>query len=560
MAPIFEKKTKDGDWFLPEDVRKQLAETFIHLGKPVALELFTRPGVNDEFGDYAASLAADLARLTDKITFARHAIPSARADELGVTASPTLCVAPDRCHVRFLGAPLGEEGKSFITAVILASLNTSGLSEMSLSILDGLEDERLIQVFVSPGCPYCPGQVMHAVKCAMARPGLVRAECVEMSENPELTERFQVGSVPHTVINGGAHIALGLMPEERFVAEMVHLKSAEALLAEGALPGMSGNRLGAGYGAIEPGEMDLAIIGAGPAGLTAGIYAVRAGLKAVVLEKSIVGGQVALTPVVENYPGFVSVPGRQLMDIMSEHARQYVPVNEGESVERIEPGETFTVTTSRGTYSAKAIILTTGAVYRQLGAPGEDRYFGRGINYCASCDGYLYKGKKAAVIGGGNTALTDALHLKSLGVDVTIIHRRDEFRAQAPLRESVERENIPVIWNTEVVEITGDDRRVRSLRLRNVLDGSTSELAVDGAFVAIGQVAATDLAKSLGVTLREDGFVAVDTAMRTNVPRVYAAGDLVGGLQQIVTAIGEGSVAAMSAFEDISHPAWKEQD
>ncbi len=556
MTPLFGKKTEP-DWFLPEDVRKQLKETFADLKNPVALELFAKAGVNDEFSDYTAKFATDLSRLTDKITFARHELSSDRAKELGVTASPTLCVNPDKCHVRFLGAPLGEEGKSFITAIFLASLATSGLSETSLSILEPLEEERLVQVFVSPTCPYCPGQVMHAVKCALARPKLVRAECVEMSENPELAERYNVGSVPHTVINEGAHTGLGLMPEERFVAEMVHLASAEELKKEGALPDFLDGKTGAGYGSIEPGEVDLVIVGAGPAGLTAGIYAVRAGLKAVILEKSIVGGQVALTPVVENYPGFASVPGKQLMDIMSEHARQYIPVHEGEEVEGIERGESLTVTTSRGVYTAKTVILTTGAAYRQLGAPGEDVYFGRGVNYCASCDGYLYKGKKVAVIGGGNTALTDALHLKHLGVEVTIIHRRDEFRAQVPLRESVEREGIPIIWNTVVEEIMGDGKRATGLRLRNVRDDATSELAVDGAFVAIGQVAATELAKSLGTDLNESGFVAVDSAMRTSVPGVYAAGDLVGGLQQIVTAIGEGSVAAMSAFEDISHPRWK---
>ncbi|WP_319472165.1 FAD-dependent oxidoreductase [uncultured Pseudodesulfovibrio sp.] len=310
--------------------------------------------------------------------------------------------------------------------------------------------------------------------------------------------------------------------------------------------------------------MDLVIIGAGPAGLTAGIYAVRAGLKAVVLEKNIVGGQVALTPVVENYPGFSTVPGKQLMDIMSEHAREYLPVNEGEGVESITlgdiaAGETITLTTNRGIYSAKAVILATGSAYRQIGVPGETRYFGRGINYCASCDGYLYKGKKVAIIGGGNTALTDALHLKNLGVDVTVIHRRDTFRAQKPLQDSLAREEIPVIWNTAVETIEGDEKRVTSLRLRNLKDDSITDLPVDGCFIAIGQVPSTDLAKTLGVKIKEDGFVEVDTAMRTNVPHVYAAGDLTGGLQQIVTAIGEGSIAAMSAFEDISNPYWKDK-
>lgn len=407
---------------------------------------------------------------------------------------------------------------------------------------------------------------MNAIKSAIAKPGLVKAELVEMNENPELTERYSIGSIPHTIYNEGAHDALGLHPEERFIVEMVYLKDAEELLEDGTLPGLDATETGQTtkqYGTIEPGEMDLVIIGAGPAGLTAGIYAVRAGLKAVVLEKNIAGGQVALTPVVENYPGFTAVPGKQLMDIMGEHAREYVPVNEGEGVESISmgdlaAGESITVRTNRGTYSCKGVILSTGAVYRQIGVPGETRYFGRGINYCASCDGYLYKGKKVAIIGGGNTALTDALHLKNLGVSVTIIHRRDEFRAQVPLQESVKNESIPVIWNTVVEEFLGDERKINGLRLRNLEDDTVSELQVDGAFVAIGQIPATDLAKELGVTIKDDGFVEVGSDMRTNIPRVYACGDITGGLQQIVTAIGEGSIAAMSAFEDVSHPYWKD--
>jgi thioredoxin reductase (NADPH) len=557
------KKDQPDEWFLPEDVRKQLTETFQALKEPVHLELFAEPGVNDDFSDYTAKFCADLARLHDKITFKRFDIPSDRAAKLGVTASPTVCLNPDDYHIRFLGAPMGEEGKSFITSIMLVSLRMSGLSEASLSLLKPLEEERLAQVFVSPSCPYCPGQVMHAVKSAIARPGLIKAECVEMTENRELTEKFNVGSVPHTIFDNGAHDALGLMPEERFVVELVHLESAEKLLEEGRLPGVEGLQTATGFGTIEPGAVDLVIIGAGPAGLTAGIYAVRAGLKAVVLEKSIVGGQVSLTPVVENYPGFTAVPGKQLMDIMSEHARQYVPVHEGEGVEAVETGDPaqdrpFTVITARGEYPAKAVVLAMGATYRKLGIPGEDTYFGRGVNYCASCDGYLYKGKSVAIVGGGNTALTDALHLKNLGVNVTIIHRRDEFRAQKPLMDSVEREGIPVLWNTVVEAIEGDGGKVTALKLRNVKDDAANDLPVDGVFMAIGQEVATELAKAMGVKLNADGYIEAGPDMRTSVPRVYVAGDLTGGLQQIVTAIGEGSVAAMSAFEDISHPYWKE--
>lgn len=561
MSPLFAKNT-DNDWFLPADARKQLTETFASLKNDVTLEVFNRPGENDEFTEYMVKFARDLDRLSDKITFKQDDLDSGRAKMLDVSKSPTVCINADDYHIRFLGAPLGEEGKAFITAIMLVSMGDPAMSQMSHTLLDPLEEERLAQVFVSPTCPYCPGQSMSAIKAAIAKPGLVKAEIVEMNENPELTERYSIGSVPHTIFNEGKHEALGLQPEERFMVELNYLKDAEELLKEGGLPGVVDDRPPSEYGTLEPGEVDLVIVGAGPAGLTAGIYAIRAGLKAVVLEKNIVGGQVALTPVVENYPGFAAVPGKQLMDIMSEHTRGYLPVNEGEGVDSIKLGdiekdEPVTVTTNRGVYTTKAIILTTGAAYRQLGAPGEDRYFGRGINYCASCDGYLYKDKSVAIIGGGNTALTDALHLKNLGVDVTIIHRRDEFRAQKSLQDSVERESIKILWNTVVEEIQGDGTRANKLALRNVKDETTMELPVDGAFVAIGQIAATGLAEDLGVTIKENGYVEVDKTMRTNIPRVYAAGDLTGGLQQIVTAIGEGSIAAMSAFEDISHPYWK---
>jgi thioredoxin reductase (NADPH) len=245
------------------------------------------------------------------------------------------------------------------------------------------------------------------------------------------------------------------------------------------------------------------------------------------------------------------------MDIMSEHAREYVTIMEGEQVDEIKIGRNIEVFTNRGAYVARGLILATGGSYRSLGVPGEDKYYGKGVNYCATCDGYLFKGKKVAIVGGGNTALTDALHLKNLGVDVTIIHRRDEFRAQQHLRDSVEQEDVHVLWNTVVDEIRGDGKHVTTLALRNVGDDSETELPVDGVFVAIGQDVNTELAKMIGLTLTDKGFVQADASMRTNIPRIYAAGDIVGGVQQIVTAIGEGSVAAMSAFEDMSHPYWK---
>ncbi|WP_054648631.1 FAD-dependent oxidoreductase [Salidesulfovibrio brasiliensis] len=543
---LFKSSKVEEEWLLPEESRKHLSEHFEKMRYDVHFEVFTSKDMNPDFNEYAVRFLRDLSRLGGKISFDQYELDSDKARERGVDASPTLLVNPDEYDIRFQGAPLGEEGQSFITAIMLVSLRQSGLSEDSRGILAELDQPRSVDVFVSPTCPYCPGQVISAIKCAIEKPGLVSARCIETGENEALARKHNVGGVPLTVVNDGEHRMDGLFPEERFVAELVTLQDASELMA----------RHDHSHDHAE--EVDLVIVGAGPAGLTAGIYAERAGLSAVVLEKGIVGGQVALTPNVENYPGFPSVPGMQLMDIMSQHAREYVNVHESESVEEIKIGRNIEVLTDRRTYLCKSVILTTGAVYRKLGIPGEDEFYGNGVSFCASCDGYIYKGRKVAVVGGGNTALTDALHLAKLGADVTVIHRRDTFRAQKALVESLEEQAIPVVWNTVVEEVVGEDGQVTTLKLRNVLDDATDEMAVDGVFVAVGQEPGNALAQMIGLNMDGGGFVKVDGRMRTSIPRVYAAGDITGGLQQIVTAIAEGSIAAMSAFEDMSSPYWKQ--
>lgn len=544
--------SENREWFIPEESRQQLAEHFGKFTNNVEILIFTEDGENEPFNEFAHKFVGDIGRLSDKVTARFLPMDSDEARQAKVDLSPTILIAPDRYDIRFRGAPMGEEGRSFVTAVVLAGMGESGLSRQSKQLLAELDENREAIVFVNPSCPYCPGQVINAIKCAVELPGTVSAHCVETTENQELAMQHDVGSVPHTIIND-SHEILGYVPEERFVVELATLQDAEELAGElGREQG--GHHHDAADAAV---EVDLVVVGAGPAGLTAGIYAERAGLRTVVLEKSVVGGQVTLTPVVENYPGFTTVPGKQLMDIMSEHAREYVTIMEGEHVDEIKIGRNIEVFTNRGAYVARGLILATGGSYRSLGVPGEDKYYGKGVNYCATCDGYLFKGKKVAIVGGGNTALTDALHLKNLGVDVTIIHRRDEFRAQQHLRDSVEQEDVHVLWNTVVDEIRGDGKHVTTLALRNVGDDSETELPVDGVFVAIGQDVNTELAKMIGLTLTDKGFVQADASMRTNIPRIYAAGDIVGGVQQIVTAIGEGSVAAMSAFEDMSHPYWR---
>jgi thioredoxin reductase (NADPH) len=306
-------------------------------------------------------------------------------------------------------------------------------------------------------------------------------------------------------------------------------------------------------------ETDVVIVGGGPAGLTAGIYTVRSGLNTSVIERDALGGQVALTPVVENYPGFAQVGGKSLVDIMVNHALQYVRIFQGESVLDIRPGDPIEVTTTRRKFKTRTVLLATGASHRHLNVPGEKRLAGRGVSYCATCDGPLFRGRKVIMVGGGNSAVTEALHLKNMGVDVTLVHRRDVLRAQDVLANQLEANGISILWNHEVREILGEERLSKVI-LSDRINGKTRELWVDGVFIAIGYQPAVELARKIGAELNAEGYIKHDGMHRTNIRGVYSAGDVEGGYKQIVTATGQGAAAAMTIFEDLINPYWKSPD
>jgi thioredoxin reductase (NADPH) len=304
------------------------------------------------------------------------------------------------------------------------------------------------------------------------------------------------------------------------------------------------------------GDYDVIIIGAGPAGLAAGIYAKRAGLECVVLEKGVPGGQVLTSPNIENYPGFPEISGMKLMDLMAEHAKRYVEIKEGEEVLRVKGGEKFEISTASGRYTCRAIILTTGSSHRKLGVRGEEGMTGKGVSYCATCDGFFYKGKEVVVVGGGNTALTDALYLHASDCKVSIIHRRDAFRADKHLQDSIAEKGIPVLWDTVVEEIV-EGEQVTAVKLRDLTTGAVSQKPVDGVFVAVGEIPSSQLAAELDLEMDPGGFIIVDKSYRTNVQFVYAAGDVSGGIRQIVAAVHGGAAAALSCFEDLMNPYYR---
>lgn len=301
---------------------------------------------------------------------------------------------------------------------------------------------------------------------------------------------------------------------------------------------------------------DSVIIGGGPAGLSAGIYAARAGLRATILDKGMCGGMAATSPWIENYPGFKGISGWDLMEKMREHAKANLKIITGADIDSVsKSGNGFKVRAGEKTYDCLSVIFATGTEHRKLGVPGEAELTGKGVSYCATCDGTFFKEKRVAVVGGGNNGATEALHLKHIGCDVTLIHRRDTLRAEQYIQDQLASQGINMVLSSTVEKIIGDSK-VESIEVKSCIDGTAKTLEFDGVFVSIGEEPNTMLAKQLGVKLNKYGYIEADRTMRTSMRMVYAAGDVSGGLRQVVTACAEGAVAAMSAYEDIKMPYW----
>jgi thioredoxin reductase (NADPH) len=532
---------------IPDDVKNIIKETFLkEFKEDILVEVYTKTGMNDQFNEATVSLIKALAGLTDKLKVSFHTVGDAQSVQRNVTRSPSLLIAPDMFRIRYTGAPVGEEGRSFLLSLLMASTKATILSESAVAkIKEQLLDKRDIQVFVSPTCPYCPQQVLAAFSAAIIKPELVSAEAVEIYENQDLAENLGSLAVPQTFMNG-TFTGAGLQPEPLFIESLLSLK--EPQIASTQISG-------------EPIEKDLVIIGGGPAGLTAAIYAVRAGLNSVVVEKSNLGGQVAITPVVENYPGFMRIGGKSLVDLIAQQAAQYAEIHIGEFVTEAakdRQDNRIYLKTNHAIYIAKGLVIATGVKSRALEAPGAQKFYGRGVSYCATCDGYFFKdGKQVIVVGGGNTAVTDALYLHNLGAKVTLVHRRDTLTCEARLQETLKQANIPVMWNCEVREILGD-KIVKAVKIEDKKSGDVQETAVEGVFVGIGYVPNNEIAKQLNVQLDEQGYIMTDLmTMRTSLTHVYAAGDITGAPKQIVVAVSHGSIAAMMAFEDLTSTVWR---
>lgn len=297
-------------------------------------------------------------------------------------------------------------------------------------------------------------------------------------------------------------------------------------------------------------KYDVIVIGAGPGGLTAGLYASRADLSVLILDRGIYGGQMNNTAEVENYPGFKSILGPDLAEKMYQSAIRFGAEYAYGSVEKVEVnGDLKQVITESETYEAPVVIIATGSQYRKLGVEGEEKYAGRGVSYCAVCDGAFFKDQPLAVIGGGDSAVEEGVYLAKLASNVNIIHRRDQLRAQKVLQaRAFTNDKVDFTWDTVVTKINGDGQKVTSVSTHNQKTGEDGELKVNGVFIYVGVIALTEPFKELGIT-DEQGWIKTDELMRTSLPGVYAIGDVrAKELRQITTAVGDGSIAGQQAF------------
>ena len=305
---------------------------------------------------------------------------------------------------------------------------------------------------------------------------------------------------------------------------------------------------------------DVIIIGAGSAGLAAGIYSVRSGLKTLILDEKLPGGTISDASIVVNYPGFAEINGGELAEKMTLHCRKVgAVIKDLEPVTELElMGEKKIVKTPKAVYEAKVVIFSVGSHYKEIGVKGEKEFRGRGVSYCGVCDGPFFKGKNVLVIGGGNSACITTLYLSGLAAQVTVVHRRGAFRAEESLVSDIAaKNNVSILWNTEVQEIKGD-KQVKTVNLIENTTQKTSQIEVDAVFVQVGEAPNSQIAQVSGVETDEGGYIKIDIRQHTNLPGVFAAGDVTNHpVKQVGTAVGQGITAALEAYSYIRRPYYR---
>lgn len=535
---------------MDEKTRTEVKLILENLQAPVRLVFFSDKSACPTCGRQE-ELLRELCALSDKLKLETHDLVLAGDTALNyrIDKAPATAVIGARDYgIRFYGLTAGQEFTSLLEAILLVSGGRSGLEPELAELVKKIDKPVHLEVMVTLDCPYCPEMVRLAHEFAFVNEH-IRADMVEAAEFPDLVKKYQVTGVPRTMING-AHSFVGAMPAAAAYLEIIKVVAPEqyAALTE---------RVRAARGAdktrkAEPGHLyELAIVGGGPAAMSAAVYAARKGLDLALIAKKL-GGQMNYTAGIENYLGLAEATGAEMGGAFHDHMSRY-PVAEalGESVTKIEKaGAEFQLTTDGGkTYNALAVAYCAGKEYKRLGARGEERFMGKGIAFCATCDAPLYKGKKVAVVGGGNSAFTAARDLLGFASEIHLVHRRTDFRADAALVEELKKAK-KVIFHApmEIREYLGEET-LTGIAMESP-DGKTKrKLDVDGVFLEIGLTPNSAPLKDL-LPLTPFGEVAVDRAQCTAEKGLFAAGDVTDTEEkQISIAVGQGAMAALSAYK-----------
>ncbi|MGO9147614.1 MAG: protein disulfide oxidoreductase [Desulfomonilia bacterium] len=538
MSELIDAKTK-----------KELLPVLKHLTSPVRLVFFTQEHACVACREQEG-LLKELEVLSDKIIFEiRDLLVDADvARGYGVNKVPATVVIGEKDYgIRFYGMTMGYEFSSLIEAILMVSAGKSGLAPETLHLLELIDMPVHLEVMVTLTCPYCPHMVHLAHQMAIANEH-IKADMIESSQFPQLVQRYEVSGVPKTVINEGASFE-GALPAPQAILEILKVvkpKEYEQIDAQ--------MREAAGQRFVLPAKTDhiydVIIIGAGPAALTAAIYATRKNLEVALIGESF-GGQITNTASIENWLGIPNISGKELTAIFRVHAERYA-IAEQMDMKVASVGKKdvmFEVATVSGlTYRAKSVIYCAGKEYRTLGVPGEGRFLGRGIAFCATCDAPLYRDRRVAVIGGGNSAFTAARDLLSYAKEIHIVNVLKDFQADPVLFEEVMKaRHVTLHSGMRVVEFLGKER-LAGVRLEPVEGADRLDLNVDGVFLEIGLLPNSSPVKDL-VKLNDQGEIEVKRDQSTAVPGFFAAGDVTDETEkQIVVAAGAGAKAALTSY------------
>lgn len=506
-------------------LKNQLKAYLQHLTRPISLVASLDDG---EKSTEMLALLKEIAELSDKISLDERRDDTERKPSFAVSAQG------QQMGIRFAGIPLGHEFTSLVLALLQAGGHPPKVEPEVIEQIKALDGSFTFETFISLSCQNCPDVVQALNLMAVLNPN-VRHTMIDGALFQDEVEARKIMAVPTVFLNG-----------EPFGQGRMTLKEILAKVDRGAQA-----REAEKIAAMEP--FDVLIVGGGPAGAAAAIYAARKGIRTGIVSERF-GGQVMDTLAIENFISVKETEGPKLVAALEQHVRQYeVDIIDGQRAEALVPGDLSEVRLAGGaSLRARAVILATGARWRELGVPGEQEYRGRGVAYCPHCDGPLFKGKRVAVVGGGNSGVEAAIDLAGIVGHVTLLEFDSKLRADAVLQAKLKSlANVEIHTSAQTTEITGADGKVNGLTYTDRGTGEAHHVELEGVFVQIGLLPNTDWLKG-SVELSRFGEIEVNPRCETSVPGVFAAGDATTvPYKQIVIAMGEGSKAALTAFDHL---------